>query len=225
MSDPSSPTIAAVPDSADTRLLVELTSHATDLSEASHTLRLALDAGEDSELWLPLTMHAVTAYSRPFAESKVRKRLDTMKQFSEIPEEVRPVHDMVRKYRNSTVAHSQSDLVMPIALALLDDRGAVRDVVGVTIVHPMPRLVAQQFAKLVEAVEVMVDGAIAQATAKLKVDLARLSPEVVARWPAPERVEASDYEFSGDRARTRQPRFTGYWRTEALDLQVDDSAK
>lgn len=87
-------------------------------------------------------MHAVTAYSRPFIVSKVRGRLDTMDQFSGVPTGFKPVHDMVRNYRNTTVAHSQSDLVLPIALALLDDNGAVRDVVGVTFIHQMPLAVA-----------------------------------------------------------------------------------
>jgi hypothetical protein len=167
MSTAPIPPIAAIPDSADTRLLVELTSHTNDLSEASHTLALALDAGGNSELWLPLTMHAATAYSRPSAESKVRHRLDQMKQFSGIPAAMQPVHDMVRKYRNTTVAHSQSDLMLPIALALLDDRGAVRDVIGVTFTHPMPLAVAEQFAELVDAVERLVEEATRPVTERL----------------------------------------------------------
>ena len=72
------PPIAVLPDTADTRLLVDLTTHANDLSEASHTLACALSAGEESELWMPLTSHAVTAYIRPFIFSNVRRRLDEM---------------------------------------------------------------------------------------------------------------------------------------------------
>jgi hypothetical protein len=223
MRPPLGPTIVAIPDSTDARLLVELTSHATDLSEASHTLRLALDAGEGSELWLPLTMHAATAYSRPFAESKVRSRLDTMKQFSGVPTEITPVHDMVRKYRNTTVAHSQSDLVLPIALALLDENGAVRKVIGVTYIHPMPLAVAEQFAQLVEAVEVLVEEATAPVTERLKEHLAAVPPDIVAGWPPPEAPAAEDHEFSGGRARTRRPQFTAYWRIEPPQPFADDS--
>ncbi|WP_411700757.1 hypothetical protein [Conyzicola sp.] len=185
--------IALVPDSADARLLVDLTSHATDLSEASHALGLALDARNDSELWLPLTMHAVTAYSRPFAESTVRHRLDTMKQFSGIPAALQPVHDMVRKYRNTTVAHSQSDLVLAVALALLDDRGAVRDVVGVTFTHPMPLVVAEQFAKLVDAVEGLVEEATRPVRERLKKQLGAVPADVVAGWRVPETLAAEDH--------------------------------
>ncbi|MDQ0925671.1 hypothetical protein QF038_004179 [Pseudarthrobacter sp. W1I19] len=70
--------LAVLPDTPDTRLLTELTSHASDLSEASHALACALGAGEGSELWIPLTSHAVTAYIRPFILSNVRRRLDEM---------------------------------------------------------------------------------------------------------------------------------------------------
>jgi len=218
MSLPPRPTIVAIPDSDDARLLIALTSHATDLSEASHTLHLALDAGEDSELWLPLTMHAATAYSRPFAASKVRKRLDTMIQVPSVPEELKPVHDMVRKYRNTTVAHSQSDLVLPIALALLDDQGAVRNVVGVTLIHPMPRAVAERLAELVDAVEVLVDDAITLVTARLKIELAKVTPEVVAGWQVPELFALEDLAYSGGRARTDRPQFTAYWRTDVSPI-------
>ena len=214
MSLPPRPTIAAIPDSVDARLLIELTSHATDLSEASQTLGLALNAGEDSELWLPLTMHAATAYSRSFTTSEVRTPLDKMDHFPQVPAGLRPVHDMVRKYRNTTVAHSQSDLVMPIALALLDDHGAVRDVVGVTIVHPMPRVVAERFAELVDAVEGLVDDATKLVTARLRKWLAAMPPEVVAGWPKPETFAAEDHEFSGKQERTERPQFTTYWRID-----------
>jgi hypothetical protein len=224
MNHPPGPTIVLIPDSADSRLLVDLTSHATDLAESSHTLRLALDAGEDSELWLPLTMHAVTAYSRPFAESKVRSRLDTMKQFSGVPAELTPVHDMVRKYRNTTVAHSQSDLVLPIALALLDDNGAVRDVIGVTFTHPMPLAVVERFAELVDAVEGLVEEATRPVTDRLKKLLGAVPSDIVAGWPMPESLAAEDHEFSGARARTQRPQFTAYWRIEPPRPFVEDSA-
>lgn len=68
--------LVVLPDSPDTRLLVDLTSHVNDLSEAAHSLGRALDSGEGSEIWEPLASHAVTAYIRPFLHSNVRVRLD-----------------------------------------------------------------------------------------------------------------------------------------------------
>jgi len=215
--------MAPIPDSVDARLLVDLTSHATDLSEAAHTLGLALDAGEDSDLWSPLTMHAVTAYCRPFVPSNVRDRLDQMHQFAGVPAELRPVHDKIRKYRNTTVAHSQSDLATPIALARLDDSGAVRDVVGVTLLQPMTVVVAEHFAELVDAVEGLVEEATKPVSERLKERLAKVPPDVVAGWPMPKAVAARDHEFSGGRARTRRPRFTAYWRVEPPRPSADDS--
>jgi hypothetical protein len=55
------PVIAFLPPSPDADLLAELTSHGSDLSEAVRALAPALDAGEESHLWMPLTMHAATA--------------------------------------------------------------------------------------------------------------------------------------------------------------------
>lgn len=47
------PRVAVLPDMDDARLLVDLTSHASDLSEASDTLAQAFAAGESSPLWAP----------------------------------------------------------------------------------------------------------------------------------------------------------------------------
>lgn len=148
MTDKSVPSSAVLPDSPDARLLVELTSHASDLSEASHTLHLALEAGAGSDLWAPLTMHAVTAYIRPFIHSNVRSRLDQMPQFPGIPIPLLPVHETIRRYRNTTVAHSQSDLTMSVAVALLDEVGRLTGVQGWTLTHPMPQALAMRFAEL-----------------------------------------------------------------------------
>jgi len=157
-------------------------------------------------------MHAVTAYSRPFAVSKARSRLDTMDKFPGVPTGLKPVHDMVRKYRNTTVAHSQSDLVLPIALALLDDRGAVQDVIGLSLIHTMPLAVAEQFAELVDAVETLVEDATRPVVDRLREQLSTVASAIVAEWPKPEVIAAEDHEFSGARARTQRPQFTAYWR-------------
>ena len=89
------PCQAVLPDMPDTRLLVELTSHASDLSEASHSLAHAIAAGESSPLWLPLTSHAVTAYIRPFIHSKVRRRLDEMLDVAAVPSSMKPLHEVI----------------------------------------------------------------------------------------------------------------------------------
>jgi hypothetical protein len=47
---PEQPGYAFLPDMDDTRLLVDLTSHASNLSEASHALTQALEVGEVSTL-------------------------------------------------------------------------------------------------------------------------------------------------------------------------------
>lgn len=129
---PEQPGYAVLPDMDDTRLLVDLTSHASDLSEASHALAQALEAGEESPLWVPLTSHAVTAYIRPFILSKVRERLDEMAGIPAMPAALKPVHDLVRKYRNTTVAHSQSDLAVPVPVPVLYATGQVVNVIGVS---------------------------------------------------------------------------------------------
>ncbi|MBG6219095.1 hypothetical protein IWX75_003586 [Arthrobacter sp. CAN_A6] len=122
-------------------------------------MKLAVDAAEGSALWEPLISHAITAYTRPFILSKVRARLDHMPEFPGIPNELQDVHDTVRKYRNTTIAHSQSDLVMPLPIAILDDTGNGKDVIGVTLIHPVPGAFIGHFADLIMAMEDLVDQA------------------------------------------------------------------
>ena len=205
------PIVAALPNTADSVLLTDLTSHASDLSEASHALRLALNAGEDDDLWSPLTMHAVTAYIRPFIHSNLRVRLDEMSEFPGIPAELQEVHEMIRKYRNTTVAHSQSDLTMSLAVAILDAGGMVHDVQGWTLLHPMPGTVAERFADLIGRIEAVVEDATHPVTERLRAQVRGASPETIAAWPQPEILAGRDRDFNGARRRTRTPRFTFYW--------------
>ncbi|MHA7268738.1 hypothetical protein [Arthrobacter sp. HLT1-20] len=215
MSAADQPPLAFPPDSPDIRLLVDLTSHASDLSEASHTLRLALEAGEGEPLWFPLTMQAVTAYVRPFVLSNVRKRLDQMPQFTGIPAELQSLHDTIRKYRNTTVAHSQSDLTMPVAVALLNEHGTVRDVQGWTLQQPMPGSVANDFELLIDAVQTIIEDATRPVADRLRERFRGESAETIAAWPKLEFIAARDNEFSGTRQRPRAPRFTTYWRIDS----------
>ena len=221
MNNDQRPPFAFLPNSADSRLLVDLTSHATDLSEAVHTLRLAMEAGEGTPLWFPLTMHAVTAYIRPFILSNVRSRLDQMPEFPGIPAEFQSIHDTIRKYRNTTVAHSQSDLTMPIAVALLDGHGRVRDVQGWTLLHPMPGSVAKDFDCLIGTMEAIVDNATKPVADRLRKHLGNESPEAIAAWPKPDFLAAKDNEFQSTRQRTRAPQFTSYWQIDSEIVQED----
>lgn len=208
----SRPAVAVLPDIPDTRLLVELTSHAGDLSEASHALSCAFAAGEDSELWMPLTSHAVTAYVRPFIRSNVRSRLDHMPAVPSIPEDLRPVHEVVRKYRNTTIAHSQSNLVMPLTLALLDGDGKASDVVGVSILHPMPFGTATRFTDLVAAMEDAVEEAARPVKERLRRWVREQAPETLGQWEQPRFLDATDADFTAARSRKRSPECTMYWQ-------------
>ncbi|MDD1477932.1 hypothetical protein [Arthrobacter sp. H16F315] len=208
------PGVAVLPDMEDTRLLVDLTSHASDLSEASHTLAQAFQAGEESPLWVPLTSHAVTAYTRPFILSNVRARLDEMSGIPSVPTALQPVHDLVRKYRNTTVAHSQSDLTVPVPMAILDEAGHAVDVIGLSVIQPMPRVIAEQFRNLILAIEDIVEQTTEPVRERLRAWSMQQSPENIRRWERPELIHAADTDFSAARKRKRTPRYTSYWRVE-----------
>lgn len=206
------PPIAVLPDTADTRLLIELTSHANDLSEAAHALGCALTSGEGSELWMPLTSHAVTAYVRPFIDSNVRTRLDKMPAVPDIPASFQPVHDIIRNYRNTTIAHSQSTLVMPLPVAILDDRGNGIDVMGVSITHQMPLVLAERFSDLIRTVEDIVEEATQPVLDRLRTWLKAQDTAAIGSWPLPVLHEARDADFTSAHRRKRTPQFTTYWR-------------
>ncbi|WP_028278374.1 hypothetical protein [Arthrobacter sp. H5] len=208
--------LVVLPDSPDTRLLVSLTSHANDLSEAAHSLGRALDSGEGSEVWEPLTSHAVTSYIRPFIHSNVRVRLDQMPEFPGIPLELLATHDMIRRYRNTTVAHSQSDLVMPLPVALLGEADRVVRVWGMSVVHPMPAAVAVRFADLLMTMETIVDDATQPVIERLRTWVQTQPAATVRRWPGPEVTHSTDDDFNSSRRRSRIPRFTAYLHVEQV---------
>lgn len=208
------PRLVVLPDSSDTRLLVELMSHANDLSEAAHSLGRALDTGEGSDVWEPLTSHAVTAYIRPFIHSNVRVRLDQMPEFPGMPLDVLATHTMIRKYRNTTVAHSQSDLVMPLPVARLNETGQVVHVWGMSVIHPMPAAIAIRFADLITTMETIVDDAMRPVTERLLAWAQVQPPATIGQWQGPEVTLSTDDDFNGARRRPRIPRFTGYLHVE-----------
>jgi len=206
--------IAVLPTRPETRLLVTLTSHASDLSEAAHTLRSAFEAGESSELWLPLTSHAVTAYIRPFIHSNVRARLDEMPEIPALPPSLAGVHEKIRKYRNTTVAHSQSELILPIPVAFLDAEGRGVKVSGISIIHPMPLAIAESFSDLISVMEDIVDQATQPVLESLRVWLQGQAPETIKDWDHPDFIHATDSDFSAANRRKPAPRFTAYWHVQ-----------
>lgn len=214
---------AFLPDTPDTRLFVALTSHASDLSEASHTLASAFAAGEGSELWFPLTSHAVTAYVRPFIHSNVRERLDQMTGMPPIPLSLLPLHDVIRGYRNTTVAHSQSNLALPLAVALLDDAGHGVKVAGVSLMHQMPMAIAEEFAGLITVMEDAVSHATQPVLHRLRRWLKGKTPEEIASWDTPKLDNANDRDFNAKSSRSQIPRFTAYWHVEKLPMDESRS--
>lgn len=163
----------------------------------------AFQAGEESPLWVPLTSHAVTAYIRPFILSTVRPRLDEMPGIPALPRALQPVHDLVRKYRNTTVAHSQSDLNLPVPVAILDATGQVLDIVGVSVIQPMPRVIAEQFHNLISTMEGIVDEATEPVRERLRAWAKQQGPENIGSWECPQLIHAADAEFTAARRRTR----------------------
>lgn len=124
--------LGVLPDSPDARRLVELSSHLNDLSDADHALSTALQLAEDDPLWPALTGYAATAYMRAFLHSQVRRPLP---EIIGIPAERVALHDTIHKFRNTTVAHSQSELVMALPLAVLNESGTVRVVTDMVFSH------------------------------------------------------------------------------------------
>ena len=202
--------IAVLPDMPDSRLLVELTSHASDLSEASHTLASAFAAGESSELWLPLTSHSVTAYIRPFIHSNVRRRLDEMPFVPAVPPSLKWLHEVVRQYRNTTIAHSQSNLALPLPVVLLDNAGNPTKVAPVSLINQMPMAFAERFADLVAAMEDAVEHATQPVLERLRAWVMNKTVEEIGNWDPPEFVYAAALEFNAGERRTRVPRYTAY---------------
>ncbi|TFD65153.1 hypothetical protein [Cryobacterium ruanii] len=137
-----------IPDSADVRLFAELLSYGTDLSEARYALDLASDGIEDSPLRdaaVYLVGFAALAYCRTFFTSNVRK--STTDHIS-IPVELEDLHRLIGAFRNTTIAHSQSELATTFPIGVLD-AGTLRvrcdssDLVSdapATIAEPLPHL-------------------------------------------------------------------------------------
>ncbi|GAA4065231.1 hypothetical protein GCM10023065_16240 [Microbacterium laevaniformans] len=213
---PLSSTVAMLPDTPDSRLLAELSSYSDDLSEASDAIDQALQAGHDSPLWQPLTSYAVIAYMRAFAHSNVRSGLLA---HVPIPDDLVDTHDMIRGYRNTTIAHSQSELSMSLPLATLTPEGSVNKVIPITIRHNLPQTTARRVAEAIDRMSDLVSEMIKPLAERMTVEYQDASPDAVAGWPVPDLDHEHADRFTAQSRRRRQPRFVAYWEVDALPRQ------
>lgn len=164
-----------IEDSDDTRLFIELSSYAADLVEARDALELALQANADPESPLrdaerALINSAAMAYCRAVMVSAVRPPVTDQ---VEIPADCAATHELVRMFRNRTVAHSQSDLSVTYAVGVLDaDSLDVLDVSAPNISSTMPPDRVRKFLELVNAMEERLDEAIHPVRMRLMEQLA-----------------------------------------------------
>lgn len=197
-----------LPDSPDSRLLAELSSYSDDLTEAGNAMDLALEAGTRSELWQPLTSYAVIAYMRTFAHSNVRAGLLTRLA---VPDDLLETHEMIRGYRNATLAHSQSELSMSLPLVTLTPAGTVNQVVPMTIRHNLPESTARRIAEAIDRMGTLVSDLIRPLAERLTFDYQHATASAIAEWPVPELDSEPADRFNGKSRRRAQPRFVSYW--------------
>jgi hypothetical protein len=187
-----------VPDSADARLFIELSSYGADLAEASHALDLASDSGEDSRFQdaaAYLIGFAAIAYCRTFFPSNVRKPLT---DHIVIPAELRNVHELVGAFRNTTIAHSQSELATTFPVGVLDAGTLrVRHVTGATTSQTLPPPLVDRFRELVETVDGLLFRVTEPVRQRLIEELTESDlAEMVARDTRPILINATDAEFN-----------------------------
>ena len=160
-----------VPDNADTRLFIELSSHAADLTEAREALALALAliapiTGLPDGVERSLIANAVMAYCRTFFPSKVRTPITS---FVQVPEELVATHDLVARFRNRTIAHSQSDLSVTYPIGILDAKTLnVLDVSAPTVCSTMPTEQVNRFITLIDEMRRRLDDVIEPIRDRLK---------------------------------------------------------
>jgi hypothetical protein len=204
-----------LPDTADSRVFVELSSYAADLVEARHALSLAIRGLRDDTHLVEATQHliglATIAYCRTVLPSNVRGRLT---DHIDLPAHLTGIHDQVRVYRNATVAHSQSELAVTYAIGVLEAGTlAVRDVMAATVIVPLPDHVIHEFLKLIESVELLLAHAIAPVRDRLRESLAETDPTEIDGLATPEIFEKWAHEFDPRTKRAGYPTgHTLYWQ-------------
>ena len=186
-----------IPDSADARLFVELSSYGADLCEARQALDLASEGAEGSRLWdasAHLIGFAAIAYCRTFFASNVRQPLT---DHIAIPVELFEIHRLVGAFRNTTIAHSQSELATTFPVGVLDAQTlAVTDVTAVTSSQTLPPPLVSRFRQLLEAVDGLLYEAIEPVRQRLTEDLRGSDrAEMLARGARPKVINATDSDF------------------------------
>lgn len=160
---------------------------------------------------------------RPFIHSNVRRRLDEMLDAPAVPPSMKWLHEVIRQYRNTTIAHSQSNLALPFPVVLLDDAGKPTKVAPVSLINQMPMAIAERFADLVAAMEDAVDHATQPVLDRLHAWARNRTAEEVITWDPPEIGHEAALNFSARERRTRVPRYTAYRQKQLLsDEQVPE---
>ena len=202
--------LVPVGDSSESRLFIELSSFGADLAEARDALDLAARADKLSVPERHLVGMAVIAYCRTILHSNVRGRIT---DHVPVPQGLIHVNDLVRSYRNATVAHSQSELAVTYAVGVLDsDTLEVRDVAGPTVVVPLPANVVLEFRDLIDHMEMGLDDVLAPIRANLVAALEEADPQEL--WAATQPVVQEKWAHEFNPRTTRAPYPTGhtvYW--------------
>ena len=208
-----------VPDSVDARLFVELSSYGVDLSEARHALELASERNEDSPLGdaeAYLIGFAALAYCRTFFGSKVRKPLT---EHIVIPAKFQDLHWLVGGFRNTTIAHSQSELSTTFPVGVLDAGTLrVRDVTAATYTQTLPPPIVSRFLELLEAVEDLLFEVTEPVRQRLIEELGRSDrAAMVAKGVRPNMIDALDADFDPRTKRLPYPTSTKlHWSSTPL---------
>lgn len=178
---------APVPDSEDTRLFIELSGYANgDLTPALQALESALafeDAGDTEMVSRFLIEFAVVAYCRAFFSSSVRGRLS---DHVAVPARFTQLHDTVCAFRNTTVAHSQSELSTTWPTLVIDqsDEPFIRDVWASNVSQTLPLTLVRQLAALIEELIDSIDALLESVRGRLLADArAQDVPETPATLP------------------------------------------
>lgn len=134
-----------------------------------------------------------------------------------MPEEFAASHEKIRVYRNTTVAHSQSELVRPAPIAYLDQAGRIRRVGDAVISQHLPRQIARLFAGLIGLVQYTVEECADDIRARLEGRYAEAEPHVIASWPTSVFEAQPARDFSADSRRRLGSVFTHYLSVEPVE--------